>query len=112
MKRILLAICVIALFGIAYTYQSPILETNQAIDQAKKHVVTPPEEWQASFPKVEEQVIPWKVIRVELVKRQGFWNELMNKQKWEVTMEYERMQATIVLNAYTGEFMEIYGPLN
>lgn len=112
MKRILLAICIIALFGIAYTYQSPILETNQAIYLAKKHLVTPPKEWQASFPKVKGQVVPWKVKRVELVKRRGFWCELMNMRKWEITMEYEGQEATVVLNAYTGEFIEIYGPLN
>ena len=35
MKRILLAICVIVLLGITYAYQTPVLETNQATEQAK-----------------------------------------------------------------------------
>lgn len=93
-------------------HQTPVLETNQAIEEAKKHLVTPPEECQASFPKVTEQVFPWELKRVELVERKGFWSELMNERKWEITMEYEGRQATVVINAYTGEFIEIYGPLN
>lgn len=39
-------------------------------------------------------------------------NKLLNKREWEVTLEYEGQQAVVVINAYTGEFMEIYGLLN
>lgn len=112
MKRIMLTICIITLFGFAYSYQKPTLETNQAIVQVNKHLVTPPEEWKASFPKVEDGIVPWKVNRTELTKRQGFWSGLTNERKWEVVLEYESKQVTVVLNAYTGEFIEMYGSLN
>ncbi|MGG0644554.1 hypothetical protein ABE021_11495 [Sporosarcina gallistercoris] len=112
MKRIILAICIITLFGFAYSYQKPILETNEAIDHAKKHLVTPPEEWKTSFPKEGEEIVSLKVNRTELTKHQGFWSGLMNKRKWEVVLEYESKQVTVVINAYTGEFVGMYGPLN
>ncbi|MBD7908428.1 PepSY domain-containing protein [Sporosarcina gallistercoris] len=112
MKRILLTLCAITLFGFVYSYQKPIIETNQAIHQAKQYLVAPPEEWKVSFSKVEDEIVPWEVNRTELTKQQGFFWGLMNKRKWEVEFKYESQQVTVLLNAYTGEFVGIYGPLN
>lgn len=36
----------------------------------------------------------------------------MNKMKWEVTMKYTGQELTIVMDVYTGEFINLYGPLN
>ncbi|WP_432355826.1 hypothetical protein [Sporosarcina sp. A2] len=112
MKKLILVICMIVLLGIAYAYQTPILDTNVAIEQAKKHLVTPPKEWQASFPKEEDGIVAWEVNKSVLTKRQGFWNGFTNKRNWEVTLVLEGSQVTLVMNATTGKLLDIYGSLN
>lgn len=112
MKRILLTLCVITVLSFVYNYQKPLMETNQAIHQAEIHLIAPPEEVKASFPKVEDGKVPWKVKQTELTKCQGFWGGLMNKRKWEVEFVHGSQQITVVLNAYNGKFIEMYGPLN
>lgn len=33
-------------------------------------------------------------------------------EEWEVTIKYNGIEPTIVMDAYTGSFIDIYGPLN
>ena len=47
-----------------------------------------------------------------LNQKNGFWNKLTNKKQWEVTVKYNGIQPTVVIDAYTGKFIDLYGPLN
>ena len=49
---------------------------------------------------------------MNLTPKQGYWNEITNKMKWEVTIKYTDKESTIVLDAHTGKFINLYGPLN
>ncbi|MER2079682.1 MAG: PepSY domain-containing protein [Psychrobacillus psychrotolerans] len=49
---------------------------------------------------------------MNLAQKQGYWNEITNNMKWEVTIKYTGQELTIVMDAYTGEFINLYGPLN
>lgn len=33
-------------------------------------------------------------------------------EEWKVTIKYNGIEPTIVMDAYTGSFIDIYGPLN
>ncbi|ALC85420.1 hypothetical protein AM499_06015 [Bacillus sp. FJAT-22090] len=75
-------------------------------------MLNPPVEWKnsISFDGLEE--LPPENISVQLIQRQGFWNELTNRMQWEVTIKYTGKESTVVIDAYNGEFMDLLGPLN
>ncbi|KQL34413.1 hypothetical protein [Psychrobacillus sp. FJAT-21963] len=112
MKKILIVLVVILLMFFLYFYQSPIISTGEAINNAEKYLLNPPEEWKnaISFNGLDE--ISPENISVNLIPKQGYWNEITNKMKWEVTIKYTGQESTIVMDAYTGEFINLYGPLN
>ena len=51
-------------------------------------------------------------ISVFLNQKSGYWNELTNRKQWEVTIKYNGSEPTVIIDAYTGEFIDLYGPLN
>jgi len=94
-----------------YFQQPPIITAGEAINNAEKYLLNPPEEWKnsISFNGLEE--IPPENISVYLIPKHGYWNEITNKLQWEVTIKYNGQESTIVMDAYTGEFLNLYGPL-
>ena len=112
MKKILLGLVVVVAMSFLYIYQSPIISTNEAIVSAEKHLQDPLEGWRNPIANVDLKEIPIEDISVYLNRKNGFWNELTNRKQWEVTIKYNGSEPTVVINAYTGEFIDLYGPLN
>ena len=112
MKKILLGLVVVMAMIFLYLYQSPIMSTGDAIVKAEKHLQNPPKEWRKSISYVDIKEIPIENVSVSLNKKSGFWNDLTNRKQWEVTIKYDGSKPTVVIDAYTGDFIDLYGPLN
>lgn len=98
-------------FLFAYHYQKPILTTEEAIVQAYEYLLDPPKGYGDDMipsKKLEEM---WP-ISTRLTIKSGFFSEMMNCRVWEVTFRYEGKELSIIMDAITGEFITIYGPLN
>lgn len=114
MKKILSFLLIAIVIFVLYEYQKPILSTEEAIVQAYEHLKAPPPEFVMSLPpiQIELEEIPAENINLRLHQQEGFLNGLFNHLQWEVTISYEDVVPTIVLDAVTGEVLDIYGPLN
>ncbi|MDF2066518.1 PepSY domain-containing protein [Bacillus sp. Cr_A10] len=112
MKKILIGLVGTLVMFFLYFYQSPIISTGEAINKAEKYLLNPPEEWRKSISFNGLEEIPPENISVNLTPKHGYWNEMTNKMKWEVTIKYTGQESTIVMDAYTGELINLYGPLN
>lgn len=88
------------------------MSTGEATIKAVEHLKTPPEEFKVSIPYVELKDIPPENISVHLKPRNGLLNKLANRQQWEVTINYQGIEPTVVMDAYTGKYIDMYGPLN
>lgn len=60
---------------------------------------------------MELKDIPPENIQVQLTPQAGYLNRLVNKQQWELTIKYNDIEPTFVIDAYTGKLITIYGPL-
>ena len=112
MKKIFLGLVAVMTMIFLYLYQAPIMSTGEAILSAEKHLQSPPEEWEKSISYVDLKQIPIENVSAFLNQKTGFWNKLTNKKQWEVTVKYNGIQPTIVIDAYSGEFIDLYGSLN
>ena len=65
-----------------------------------------------SPPYVDLKEIPIENVSAFLKQKNGFWNELTNRKQWEVTVKYNGIEPTVVIDAYTREFIDLYGSLN
>lgn len=88
------------------------MSTAEAIVRAENHLQNPPKEWGNSFSDHEWSDTPLENIDVLLTQKKNFWSNLTNKMKWEVTIRNEGTEQTVVMDAYTGKLIEIYGLLN
>jgi hypothetical protein len=95
-----------------YLYQAPVMSSAEAIIKAQNHLNNLPKEWGESLSCVDLKEIPPEDIRTSLNQRDGLWNRLTNKKQWEVTINFNGTEPTVIMNAYTGKFIDIYGPLN
>ncbi|QUW22922.1 PepSY domain-containing protein [Sporosarcina sp. Marseille-Q4063] len=112
MNRVLVGLALIMIMTFLFQYQAPIISTEEAVINAEKHFENPPVEWKKSLSFSDLNEITPEIISVNLNQKQGFWNELTNKQQWEVQLEHNGTSPTFVLDAYTGKIIDIYGPLN
>ncbi|KOS66286.1 hypothetical protein AEA09_18900 [Lysinibacillus contaminans] len=112
MKKILLGLFVIMVMIILYQYKSPIMSTEEAIISIEKHLQNPPKESRKSISYVVLKEIPIENISTFLNQKNGFLNELTNRKQWEVTVKYNGIEPTVVIDAHTGDFIDLYGPLN
>lgn len=112
MKKLLAGLVIIIAMIVPYSYQLPIMSTAEAIDRAEKHLQNPPKEWGNSFADYDWSDTPLENIDVSLTQKKNFWSNLTNKMKWEVTIRNEGTEQTVVMDAYTGKLIEIYGLLN
>lgn len=51
-------------------------------------------------------------IHTTLSIKRGVYSELVNRRSWEVTFRYDGKEPTVIMDAITGEFITIYGPMN
>ncbi|MER2107382.1 MAG: hypothetical protein ABS949_10635 [Solibacillus sp.] len=101
-----LIISVVSCFS--YFCKSPILSADAALIYAEKYLLSPSEEWGTiSFDGLEG--IPEENIRVNLLQKSGFWNELFNRMQWKVTIESPEMNTTMVIDAHSGNFIGLFG---
>lgn len=113
MKKAILTLVVIMFMIFLYLHQGKTLTTGEAIVHAMEILQDPPKGWGSSI-KIDTELneLPSEHIRTVLNPRQGFLNELFNRKQWEVTIIYGSNQPTIVMDAATGKFIDLYGPLN
>ncbi len=112
MKKIIFGLASIIVLIFIYHYQSPIMITGEAILQAEQHLQNPPKEWKNSISYIDLKEVPPENITASLKQKRGFWSEMLNKRQWEVTITYNGTQPTVIMDANTGEFIDLYGPLN
>lgn len=111
MKKIAFVLIISSVVCFFYFYKSPILSADAALINAEKYLLHPSEEWGTiSFNGLEE--IPEENIRVNLSQKLGFWNKLFNRMQWEVTIKAPEMNATIVIDAHSGNFIDFVGAFN
>lgn len=90
-------------------YQLPIISSTEAIIYAENVLKNPPEEWEKS---ITYSGTSSENITTYLSERNGFFNKLTNKRNWEVTIKTINSEHTVVIDAYSGEFIDMYGPFN
>ncbi|MBD7984375.1 PepSY domain-containing protein [Sporosarcina sp. Sa2YVA2] len=112
MKKLLLVFLIIIAMFFSYSYQSPIMITWEAIDSAEKHLKNPPKEWGETFSDLDWNDTPLKNVSLSLTPKSDFWSKLTNRMNWEVTIKNNGSEKTVVIDAYTGKLIDIYGPLN
>ncbi|WP_313894266.1 hypothetical protein [Psychrobacillus sp.] len=112
MKKILLGLVITLLMFFLFQYQAPIMGTEEVVANLEKQLQHPPKEWEKSFSHFNVKEVSAENISLNLSPKKGFWNELTNRKQWEVNVKYNGLEATIVIDAYTGEYADLYGPLN
>ncbi|MCM3745692.1 hypothetical protein M3193_16310 [Sporosarcina luteola] len=114
MKRgtaIAFAIVTVLAILFAYQYQKPILTTDEAIVQAYEYLLDPPEKYGDDLIPTKDLEEMWP-INTRLMMKHGFYAEMVNRRAWEVTFRYDGKEPMVILDAITGEFIMIYGPMN
>ena len=113
MRKILFILLISIIIFSAYYYQNPILTSDEAILKAVEHLNDPPEEWGKWISKVDLNNLPSEaIIDTTLNGKRGFLNELTNRREWHVTITNGDQVPMVVLDAITGEFINLYGPMN
>ncbi|MFD1927474.1 PepSY domain-containing protein [Sporosarcina siberiensis] len=112
MKKLLFGLVIIIAMFFSYSYQLPIMSTGEAIVSAEKHLQNPPKEWGKSFSDYDWNETPLENVVVSLNQKSDFWSNLTNRMNWEVTLKNNGAEPTVVIDAYTGKLIDIYGPLN
>ncbi|HEX5564042.1 MAG TPA: hypothetical protein VFX34_03710 [Sporosarcina sp.] len=111
MKKALIVILMLLALISAYQYQKPILTTEEAILQAYEYLLNPPEGYGDDLIPTKELEEMWPT-HTRLTMKHGFYSEMVNRRSWEVTFRYDGKEPMVILDAITGEFIMIYGPLN
>lgn len=114
MKRrttIVFGIVIVLVTLFAYQYQKPVLTTEEAIVQAYEYLLDPPEGYGDDLIPDKDLDEMWP-INTRLTMQDGFYSEMVNRRSWEVTFRYDGKEPMVILDAITGEFIMIYGPMN
>lgn len=109
MKKVLIGLICILIMVFLYMYQLPIISSGEAVTYAENILENPPEEWSRSI-KYNEGT--WENINTNLIAKSGFFNKITNKREWEVTIKTVESEYTIVIDAYSGEFIDLFGAFN
>ena len=112
MKKLFFGLVILMAIIFSYSYQQPIMNIGEAIASAEQHLQNPPKEWGETFSNVDWNDTPAENVSASLTQKDNLWNTLMNRMNWEVTIKNSGQEPTVVMDAYTGKFIEIYGPLN
>ena len=111
LKKILFRLGVILTVLFLYLYQAPVMSTDEAIIKAEGHLKNPPEEWK-EISNVDFKENPPDEISTSLNQKDGLWNRITNRNQWEVTIKFSGAEPTVIMDAYTGKIIDIYGSLN
>jgi len=84
--------------------------TIEAIYSAERHLQNPPKELSKSIPYLDLKEVPEENVSAVLNQKSEFWNKLTSRMVWEVTIKYSDIQPTVVIDANTGKYLDIYGP--
>lgn len=114
MKKLVLiiGILVMGVWGVGSVfYESNILTSDEAIKYAEKYLQSPLPEWENSltFVGFDENFVG--DIELALIESNGGLNKIRNKKEWEITVIDNAMEITVVMDAHSGELLDIYGPL-
>ncbi|MGN7478770.1 hypothetical protein ACTHOQ_13030 [Solibacillus silvestris] len=109
MKKTVITLIVFVVICFSYFYKSPIISSDTALINAEKYLLNPSEEWGVSVSFHGLEGIPEENISANLAQKSGFCNELLNRMQWEVTIKSTEMEATVVMDAHTGYFMNVFG---
>lgn len=114
MKKSLYAFLAIIIIFALYSYQRPILSTEEAVLQAYEHLKIQHSELGVTIEPIQVELneLAEEDISSVLHSQEGFINRLINKQQWQVTFIYQEVVPIVVMDANTGEIMDISGPLN
>ncbi|MBB5181550.1 hypothetical protein HNQ44_003015 [Planomicrobium koreense] len=112
MKKIVSGVLLTIVILLLYTYQKPIMTTEEAIVQAYNHLNDPSQGVGIEEIEIELGDIPANSINLKLHSKEGLLNEFFNMRQWVVTVKYQNLRPTVVMDAYTGKLLEISGPLN
>lgn len=114
MKKILSVLLVAFIISALYQHQKPILSSEEAIIQAYENLKNPPSKLEVNLPPAQIQLndIPEGNIQLQMRQQEGFSGRIFNHQQWEVTIRYGDVIPTIIMDAATGEVLDIFGPLN
>lgn len=108
-KNILLyALLTFLLAAVAFLYQKPILTTDEAAMRAEGILKNPPAEWGNANLDAELKVMP-ENISANLVVSKG---RFFSRYQWEITVRYNDRMPTVIIDAYNGKYIDIYGPLS
>ncbi|WP_236560902.1 PepSY domain-containing protein [Pontibacillus sp. HMF3514] len=96
-----------------YEHQKPVLSTSGALIQAVKCLNDPPEDLGIRPMNIEVDTLTSEHIsKTHLVKKIGLWNSMTNHREWEITLKINGKHPTVIVDAYTGECVSVYGPLS
>ncbi|MEH7223247.1 hypothetical protein V7112_05470 [Bacillus sp. JJ1566] len=95
----------------AYEYQKPIMTTEKATDYAALCLFVPPKRLG-----IESKEMNWPYIEAEKLsidQKNGFFNQITNKREFNITLITKNGEELMVkLDAYSGDCLEVTGPLN
>ena len=112
LKKIVVGLIVLMVLVSLYYYKSPIMSSGEAIISIEEYLKNPPQEWGNSMTPANLEDIPMESISAVLNRRTGFLNELTNRKQWEITVKYNGIEPTFVIDAHTGDFLDLYGPFS
>lgn len=114
MRRLVLLIGILVVgagaFGSVF-YETNILTTDEAIKYAEEYLQSPPPEWENSLTFVGFDENFGGDIELALIESNGNLNKIRNKKEWEITVIDNDMEVTVVMDAHSGDLLDIYGPL-
>ncbi|WP_078555942.1 hypothetical protein [Bacillus alkalicellulosilyticus] len=112
MKKVIMFLF-IGIFIIAfYEYQKPIMNSAEAMISAVDCLNNPPEHLGIFPDYIDIETIHNENVYTYLFQQKGYYNELMNKQRWEVKLKYDGKEPTVLLDAYSGKCISVYGPMS
>ncbi len=114
MRKIVSILLIATVIVALYHHQKPIVSTEEAIVHAYEHLKNHSSESEFDIQpiQVELNAIPVENISLTLRQQEGFLKGLFNQQQWEVTISYEDVIPTVIMDAVTGEVLGVTGPLN
>lgn len=112
MKKYIFLLFIVIIIILVFQYQRPIMDSAEAIDYAVTCLSNPPEEL-GIFPyDIDLESMPLENIFTNLTEQEGFYNQFMNKRLWEVRLILNEEVPTVVMDAYSGKCISVYGPVN
>ncbi len=113
MKKAGITILVLAIMVFLFEHQKPVLSTSEAVIQTVKCLNDPPGDLGIQPMNIKvESLTSEHISKTHLVEKSGLWNNITNRREWEITLHFNGKHTTVIVDAYTGECVSVYGPLS